>query len=123
MTPPSTLPNRREMLGITAGGLLTTGMFSQAAGAENQRPVRVAVIGTGARGSDLIRSLTTIQGIELVALADDYPPHLERAQGRRGQCRAGRGKVRSAGAVAALEAPPNNHGRPGRAAARRVFAA
>lgn len=40
-------------------------------------PVRVAVIGTGGRGSDLIRALTTIDGIELIAVCDDYPPHLE----------------------------------------------
>lgn len=40
-------------------------------------PVRVAVIGTGGRGSDLIRALTTIDGVELIAVCDDYPPHLE----------------------------------------------
>ena len=40
-------------------------------------PVRVAVIGTGGRGSDLLRALTTIEGLELVGVCDDYAPHLE----------------------------------------------
>src|SRR5581483_7861845 len=46
--------------------------------AENLEPVRVAVIGTGGRGSDLVRSLSTIVGAQLVGVCDDYPPHLER---------------------------------------------
>jgi predicted dehydrogenase len=40
-------------------------------------PARVVVIGTGARGSDLIRALTTIEDVELVGVCDNYPPHLE----------------------------------------------
>jgi predicted dehydrogenase len=39
--------------------------------------VRVAVIGTGGRGSDLLRALTTIDGVDVVAVCDDYAPHLE----------------------------------------------
>src|SRR5262245_5541515 len=42
-------------------------------------PIRVAVIGTGARGSDLLRALTTIPSCEVAAICDDYPPHLNRA--------------------------------------------
>lgn len=42
-----------------------------------EAPIRIAVIGTGGRGSDLIRALTTIDGAELIAVCDDYPPHLE----------------------------------------------
>jgi predicted dehydrogenase len=45
--------------------------------AEDDAPVRTAVIGTGARGSDLIRALTTIDGVELAGVCDDYAPHLE----------------------------------------------
>jgi predicted dehydrogenase len=45
--------------------------------ADEGAPVRVAVIGTGARGSDLIRALTTIDGVEIAGICDDYPPHLE----------------------------------------------
>lgn len=42
-----------------------------------ESPVRVAVVGAGARGSDLIRALTTIDGVQLIGVCDDYPPHLE----------------------------------------------
>lgn len=64
---------RRTFLG-TAGAALTT---SAALRAEAETPVRVAVIGTGGRGSDLIRALTTIDDVALVAVCDNYPPHLE----------------------------------------------
>lgn len=57
-----------------AGATLTA---SAALCAEDETLVRVAVIGTGGRGSDLIRALTTIDDIELVAVCDNYPPHLE----------------------------------------------
>ncbi|MFN0109086.1 MAG: Gfo/Idh/MocA family protein [Blastocatellia bacterium] len=57
----------------TAGAALAA---SGAVRAEDS-PVRVAVIGTGGRGSDLIRALTTIDDVELIAVCDDYPPHLE----------------------------------------------
>lgn len=40
-------------------------------------PVSVAVVGAGARGADLIRALTTIDGVELTGVCDDYQPHLE----------------------------------------------
>jgi predicted dehydrogenase len=42
--------------------------------------VRIGVVGTGARGCDLIRALSTIDGAEIVAVCDDYPPHLKRGQ-------------------------------------------
>ncbi|HMV47124.1 MAG TPA: Gfo/Idh/MocA family oxidoreductase [Blastocatellia bacterium] len=57
----------------TAGATLAAGAVLRA----NEPPLRVAVIGTGGRGSDLIRALTTIDGVELIAVCDDYPPHLE----------------------------------------------
>lgn len=41
-------------------------------------PARVAVVGTGARGSDLIRALSTIESARIVAVCDDYGPHLDR---------------------------------------------
>jgi predicted dehydrogenase len=43
--------------------------------------VRVGVVGTGARGCDLIRALSTIDGAEIVAICDDYEPH--RTQGQK----------------------------------------
>ena len=42
-------------------------------------PVKVAVIGTGGRGTDLIRKLSTIEATEIVAICDNYPPHLKKA--------------------------------------------
>jgi predicted dehydrogenase len=70
-------PTRRGfVLGAAGGALLAAG--SAVGGDEAApEPVRVAVIGTGARGCDLIRSLTTIPGADLVAVCDDYPPHLQ----------------------------------------------
>ncbi len=40
--------------------------------------IRIAVVGTGARGCDLIRALTTIAAVKVVAVCDSYGPHLER---------------------------------------------
>lgn len=54
-------------------------------GAEAQRaPVRVAVVGTGGRGTDLIRTLSTIDRARIVAVCDDYAPHLERGAAAAG---------------------------------------
>jgi predicted dehydrogenase len=63
---------RRTFLEKT-GAALTAAPLLRA----DDAPVRVAVIGTGARGADLIRALTTIDGVELAGVCDDYPPHLE----------------------------------------------
>jgi len=74
----SQLPTRRAFL-ETTGGLLTAAGAAQLASAEEAELIRVAVIGTGARGSDLLRALTTIPGCEIAAICDDYPPHYQRA--------------------------------------------
>jgi predicted dehydrogenase len=70
------IANRRNFLGTAAGLALATSAVVQAA--EDLKPVRVAVIGTGGRGSDLVRNLSTIVGVQLVGVCDDYPPHLAR---------------------------------------------
>lgn len=57
----------------TAGATLAVSAVLPA----DEAPVRVAVIGTGGRGSDLIRALTTIDDVALVGVCDDYAPHLE----------------------------------------------
>jgi predicted dehydrogenase len=44
-----------------------------------QEPVRVAVIGTGNRGSSLLRNLLTMNGVEIPALCDLYPDRLAQA--------------------------------------------
>jgi predicted dehydrogenase len=58
----------------TAGATLAASAVSRA----NDAPIRIAVIGTGGRGSDLLRALTTIDDATVVGVCDDYPPHLER---------------------------------------------
>lgn len=67
---------RRTFLGAAA-----TALAAGRAGAAEPEPVRLLVIGTGARGSDLIRALNTIEGAEIAGVCDDYEPHL--AQGAR----------------------------------------
>jgi predicted dehydrogenase len=69
--------DRREFLRASTA-LAMAGCFVRESGAEeSQQPVRVAVVGSGARGSDLIRSLTTIERAKIIAVCDDHPPHLE----------------------------------------------
>lgn len=71
--------NRRRFLVESSAALVTASACLSEAAEENDLPrVRVAVVGTGARGSDLIRALSTIERAEVVAVCDDYPPHLER---------------------------------------------
>lgn len=73
---------RRSFLGAASSGLLASVASTavQASEAEDAgpTPVRAALIGSGARGSDLLRSLTTLPRVDVVAVADDYAPHLER---------------------------------------------
>jgi predicted dehydrogenase len=57
----------------TAGATLAASTMLRA----EDGPIRVAVIGTGGRGSDLLRALTTIDEVALLGVCDDYPPHLE----------------------------------------------
>jgi predicted dehydrogenase len=41
--------------------------------------VRLGIIGPGSRGHYLMLNLQQIEGIEIVAICDDYPPHYDRA--------------------------------------------
>ncbi len=77
MQPPQT--DRRRFL-IESSSLLAGSALSLAALANEPtgEKVRLGVVGTGARGSDLIRALTTIEAADIVAVCDDYAPHLER---------------------------------------------
>jgi predicted dehydrogenase len=67
-------PTRRSFL-AAAGSAAAASVVR--AGDGDPEPVRIAVIGTGARGSDLTRALTTIDGADVAGVCDDYPPHLE----------------------------------------------
>jgi predicted dehydrogenase len=57
----------------TAGATLAASAVLRA----DDAPIRTVIIGTGGRGSDLIRALTTIDEVALMGVCDDYPPHLE----------------------------------------------
>ena len=58
--------------------LIGSAALALAGASPDNAPVRVAVVGTGARGCDLIRALSTVDGAEIAAVCDDYAPHLER---------------------------------------------
>ncbi|MEM7655066.1 MAG: Gfo/Idh/MocA family oxidoreductase [Bacteroidota bacterium] len=48
-------------------------------------PVRAAVSGTGGRGTALLRKLLTVDGCEVVAVCDNYEPHLQKARKTAGE--------------------------------------
>ncbi len=50
------------------------------AASSKQRTVRVGLVGVGARGTSLLKTLLTIEGVEVLAVADIDRSHLERAQ-------------------------------------------
>jgi len=63
---------------------MTAGLSAAVAGAsaqeaQNEKPIRVAVIGTGSRGSGHLATLKTIPGFRVVALADPTPENLDHA--------------------------------------------
>ena len=72
--------NRRDFLRSSTAALTAAGAMSTARAAEDDAPIRIAVIGTGGRGCDLIRNLSTIEGAVIVAVCDDYEPHLKEGQ-------------------------------------------
>ena len=69
-------PDRRAFL--AASTALVVG--SAGVRAEDREKVRVAVVGTGARGCDLLRALSTIDDTEIVGICDAYEPHLAQGQ-------------------------------------------
>ena len=72
--------NRRNFLRVSATVAAGAALVQreQARSDDGLEPIRIAVIGTGARGCDLIRALTTIAAAKVVAVCDPYGPHLER---------------------------------------------
>jgi predicted dehydrogenase len=75
--------DRREFVSSSAAFVLGGAGYGRIL-EEKPPPVRVAVVGTGGRGTDLIRRLSTLERARLVAICDDYPPHLERAAAAAG---------------------------------------
>ena len=78
-----------EQDGITRRGFLaTSGMAaimatgaSSALGAESASPVRIGIIGVGGRGTALMRVMLHVPGVEIPAICDINPDHLQRAIG------------------------------------------
>jgi predicted dehydrogenase len=81
--------NRRDVL--RAGAALGAAALARGAVAEDKpaKPVRLGVIGTGGRGTHLLR-LALDQGVEVPALCDIQRPHLDRAAGMVAKARGGR---------------------------------
>ena len=69
--------NRRNFLEQSAVAVLA-GMSLRVSSFSDDPVVKVAVVGAGGRGTDLIRKLSSIERAEIVAVCDDYVPHLER---------------------------------------------
>lgn len=70
---------RREFI-QQSGAYALAGMALPIPDFSSEKPIRVAVVGTGGRGTDLIRKLSSIEQAEIVGICDDYPPHLAKAQ-------------------------------------------
>jgi predicted dehydrogenase len=75
--------DRREFLKIGATATLGAGTLASAldAGAtEEEKPVRLGVIGVGGRGTSLLNTLLQLGGVEIPAICDINQEHLARAQ-------------------------------------------
>jgi predicted dehydrogenase len=74
-----------RLAGVVAGSTLLSGLpwmaplRAQPVGDAPSDRVRLGVIGAGSRGGLLLQYLLRTPGVEVVALCDDYPPHLTKA--------------------------------------------
>ena len=85
---------RRRFLARLAGVIAGSTMLSavpwmaplraQPVGSAPSDRVRVGIIGIGSRGSVLLQYLLRTPGVEVAALCDDYPPHLDAAMAAAG---------------------------------------
>jgi predicted dehydrogenase len=72
--------SRRELLeslGVAAAGAITAGYAATAKGFAANEEVTVGCIGTGGRCRTLMKSLATIPGVKIVAVADIWDVHLD----------------------------------------------
>ena len=77
--PPIHVNRRRFLGGAAAAGIALA--HGQPAAAGEAAVVKVAVVGLGNRGTTLLRALVERPGVEVVALVDAEPRHLQRAAG------------------------------------------
>jgi predicted dehydrogenase len=88
----STSKTRRDFLRVAAGATAALAVASQVRAAEPAKGngavglraptlerVRVGIIGVGSRGSGHLRTLMSLDGVEIVAIADNYPAAIEKA--------------------------------------------
>jgi predicted dehydrogenase len=74
--------HRRQFLKMGTAGLgLAMAAPNLARGAENDRPVRIGLIGSGGRGCGLMGILLTMKGIRVPAVCDISPSRIQVAQG------------------------------------------
>jgi len=73
------MQSRRNFIGKVATGLAGTLAASNVLGANDR--VRVGLIGSGARGSELLREVLACPNTECAAVADIYTKHLDAVQG------------------------------------------
>jgi len=74
---------RREFLesvGAGAAGLLTAGYTATAAGFAANETLQIGCIGTGGRCQQLMKALSTISGVKIVAVCDVWDNHLEKGR-------------------------------------------
>ncbi len=81
--------DRREMLRMTAAGVILSHSATAFSGQISPRPVRIGVIGTGSRGMTLL-SLAVAAGVEVSALCDIDPIALDQAINLVANARNGR---------------------------------
>ncbi len=71
--------SRRHFMGLTAAATAAVSLGGTT-GAEELKPVRVGVVGTGGRGTSLLCTMLGIGGVEFPALCDIREANLRRAQ-------------------------------------------
>lgn len=73
--------NRRRFLGCSAAAGIALAQGKPADGSTSSRAVRLGLIGLGTRGTTLLRAALDQPGVEVAAVHDVEPRHVNRAQG------------------------------------------
>ncbi len=84
--------HRRDLLRLGAAAGLAVGLTQSGHAQQRAKPLRVGVIGTGGRGTYLLQ-LALKAGVEIPALCDIKPPHLNQAIAVVAQARGGKKPV------------------------------
>jgi len=71
--------SRRTFIRSTAAATLVGSAAMKSAGQSDQR-LRIGLVGVGRRGHELLRLFRSIEQAKIVAICDDYRPHLDNAR-------------------------------------------